>query len=84
MVRSEARDVALDELSEGVDALVDDVDGAAVDLRLQMREQRVDLADEIDVLQARLLDQEVLQHLVVQGGRLMCKGGVWSAYLGEI
>ena len=76
MVRSEARDVALDKLSEGVDALVDDVDGAAVDLRLQMREQRVDLADEIDVLQARLLDQEVLQHLVVQGRRLMCKGGV--------
>ena len=54
---------------------MDDVDGAAVDLRLQMSEQRVDLADEIDVLQARLLDQEVLQHLVVQGGRLMCKGG---------
>ena len=65
MVRSEAREVALHKLSEGVDALVDDVDGAAVDLRLQMSEQRVDLADEIDVLQARLLDQEVLQHLAV-------------------
>ena len=42
----------------------------------------VDLADEIDVLQTWLLDQEVLQHLVRVRARARAR--LWSAYVGEM